>query len=587
MAFNFNSEFAEPEFGFPALDENPAPPAFPVIPAAPAPAPAYCNPRDLVLRPDQPGQQGTLLYQGVAALPEQQIRPLGAQLQLRLPQPQPQQQQQTGPLGAPVPQPQLRLPQPQQQPQQQRQGPGHLHPPNWASWPGYLQRQNLLGVWPRAVAEKAEKHNYGLITARLAAGRDAGFRDEAAIVEERGYWHTRPGRPVHDQPRRVMNVIRAVDAAARRVEEAWATRKSRDGRHEALVVDDKSGRCPGLHKLVGHMGSPEQTGQYYNILVTRSLQNSRYYLGHGGGDYIFRYLGQPLTGNHDVLLGWEDQEAFQYCGQVPRPQAEYLCRLEALAPQVVRILASVIGFHNRAGKGQLPCAISRICRKDSPLTSPDLARLAIVWNKMFPAGKDPVGLMHEVANNPVVEEFAWLLAVLIKDRRRLLTAQLSPLVYCLERATQRNLLKIAEGRYKRLKYFAYLQLFSGKDEGSLLVFQDDSIQNVHEFYRQPRFHDDPLHPSFRSKPVDVSAALALSRQHRNPGWETDEEDPEPPAAQQPESESELSDAPSDIDLEDAPPLEQDSSSEDTIFALLQSYSSSTLSEESREPSTNA
>lgn len=66
-------------------------------------------------------------------------------------------------------------------------------------------------------------------------------------------------------------------------------------------------------------------------------EGNRRYGGHRGGDFVFRYRGRRHYGHDDPLR-------FEYQGQVPRTSAEYVYRMNAIAPRVWDVLRAVLGF---------------------------------------------------------------------------------------------------------------------------------------------------------------------------------------------------------------------------------------------------
>ncbi|KAH7131488.1 hypothetical protein B0J13DRAFT_642202 [Dactylonectria estremocensis] len=416
-------------------------------------------------------------------------------------------------------------------------------------WDVYIQRFGFKAIWQAKLGSEQER--YGAITAHLKAEDQGKSQAEADIVEQRAFWKCLPGRGSRMSPDSLSDKLKVIDDAALEVEKSWATKACNGLKHAKFTTDDKSGRRPYLYKQVEHYDNVTQAVS--EILVTESLNFTRYYLGHREGDFIFRYCpahpaahGAFVDKDNGLAVG---RDSFWFCGQVPRPQKHYLLRLQAVKCALIRAIASIIGFC-AVNHSRLPCFITRSCKGATDMPREELVKLADFWSSQFPARKrmpfDTLGLM---LGSPYVGEFAYLLEKQIDQESVLaLKTELEPLVRILESGTRLKFNAIAKEYSTQLECRAYKQLFSGEHPANLLVFSDDYVNDIHRFYKQPHYHSDPYHPANRYKRVDIADALALSQRLRDPDWHRDNE--HQAGDDESDSDSELSQAPTDDEEED-------------------------------------
>ncbi|KAK7403007.1 hypothetical protein QQX98_011248 [Neonectria punicea] len=552
MSLDFNSGFGQGPTGFATPNGAPTARAGPTIPAVPA----FAAP-----------QHQAFVFQNQASVSQDQASVSQDQASVSQPQPFVSEQQKLQPPGHPQQQQQhwhqqhWRHQQQQQQQQQQNEKPT---PARWVCWSQFLRRHDFLDVWLKGLPTGAERDNYSNLRARITAWDEACLAREKLLIDQRDYWINISSNH-HTIPQTFTNALNTISNVAREVEQSWAKKENDHQKHAKFLIDNKSGHQPDRYKVVGHVDFTGQGAHY--VLVGGTLQGSRYYLGHNGGDFIFQYSNQPPLGSHCPFLGFEQaHQTFQYRGQVPRPQSEYIDRLQEVIPCVLRVLSSILGYHNKVGHLTLPCPIQRISRKNSKVNRFDAKHLHDIWVKVFPTGHEPRGLKPVARANPIVEEFAYLVVACLKGPKgEALKFELRPLIHCVESMSGSTLLNLAKAREARLLSIAREQLFAGTDADmcNLLIFQDDSVQDIHQFYNQPQYLDDPLHADYPAERVDVSPALRISRDLRRQGWGNDpslffvapsdlelQPEPQPDLEPQPtpSQEIELNDAPSDLEL---------------------------------------
>lgn len=131
---------------------------------------------------------------------------------------------------------------------------------------------------------------------------------------------------------------------------------------------------------------------------------SKYYLGHVGGDYIFRY--DSFGNGHS----YASPERFVFDGMVPRPQREYLMRFQiSVLPRVVDMIIGILAFLP-ASPDFIHPNLQAIRNNADYLSARDILYLVGIWTAKF---CDPATGAYSVPEclrltGPIVEELGWL-----------------------------------------------------------------------------------------------------------------------------------------------------------------------------------
>jgi hypothetical protein len=154
-----------------------------------------------------------------------------------------------------------------------------------------------------------------------------------------------------------------------------------------------------------------------DLYAPSTFQDTRYYLGHKGGDYIFELRRDdwdpPGSTFHKPAfadLGWttlevNQKEHFQFRGLVPRPPKEYHRRLkDFVLPSVMGIIVSYLAF-NPARRNLLTPEMDAILQDLANIMPHNVELLQNIW-----AQKHSAGRRHSFNGSPPAKicEFAWL-----------------------------------------------------------------------------------------------------------------------------------------------------------------------------------
>lgn len=369
-------------------------------------------------------------------------------------------------------------------------------------WESCMEQRDFQHLW--TTDEDGEHEKYEKIRARLTADDKIREQREKEIIQQCAHWADR----LRSQATRLTGErddLKLLFDTITKVQFNWASNMQADSGQAAYLSNLDYHRDHGqLFRLkrVVIPGCDNTTAK--ELAVTTTLSHSRYYLGHQGGDYIFRYRDRHDAGLDDPLNmrsmleneptwpsdiwnnpHWlsqfltDDSELemmnrFTYCGQVPRPQKEYMARLETLYPDVIAIASSIIHFLAET-QGKCPCSLYQ------RLPPADLGRLAIaflqrLWVYCMHDDRDRMVLhvQSKAKNNPKILEFAFVVARVAAVHRRILI-EMGPLLTVLEAATGLTLFEMINQYDLRAAEIAHQELFRTGDFTHFMVFEDDSI----------------------------------------------------------------------------------------------------------------
>ncbi|POR33673.1 Uncharacterized protein TPAR_06130 [Tolypocladium paradoxum] len=396
------------------------------------------------------------------------------------------------------------------------------------SWNRYIALHGFQSVWEGR--DQTEQDKYGDIVARLEEEEKGRKAAEVRLVREKKWWSERRRLVDLDQHEAELGVI---FAAADEVQLAWAGRTNADSLnalHEELWAQ---ARPQQLYSKVRVWVGDHADVNSKEVTVATTLSVPRYYLGHQGGDFVFRYH-QEDNGNGLEDLGPDDESAkttysmweksrwrsdwrwgpvdlpgqFQYCGQVPRHLKEYTARLEVVLPAVVLVVVSLIGFVPDQDNLSLPEELEQLRRLDVLHSSRgSFAELRRQWEQRFPTVPDEV--RNKVRRSAMVLEFAHLLAKMTAAGARALPENLASVVHTLERATGWTFFEMVDRADEYTARRAVHDLLHAKEFEHMFIFQDAEIEHVHDYYTNRNFRTHRSHPLRRYESVDVSAALAV------------------------------------------------------------------------------
>ncbi|OAQ64062.1 hypothetical protein VFPPC_16150 [Pochonia chlamydosporia 170] len=394
-----------------------------------------------------------------------------------------------------------------------------------ARWEEYLRQQNLEGLWRGPLGK--EQDRYRPVLESLAAEDRVRQRQSTAIREQKMKWSVKLRcRETRERLAQYKGELKTIFDAANEDLRYQTQRQQMEAAHQRHLAANH--RCATrLVKLPG--GSDEDACE---LEVATSLSRTRYYLGHKGGDYIFRYQefyafyslyrefgagGDAWDPNGPVChhpgsevnlqCDEETRSDFQYCGQVPRTWKEYASRFEMVCQDIMRLFGSVISFEP-LGDGVLINEVYRPCLEVTNIGVKSLNRLEKTWNVRV--AKDSAffsWVQSMAAGNFKLLEFAFLLNRLDEMSGGLFKKQVRSLVELFGSVTDKTLPEMCEAYEGIMKEEAMKELLDERNFEHCMVFEDDTVEDPHAFYANNEFCSDLDHPRNRFNPPPIQRAL--------------------------------------------------------------------------------
>ncbi|CAG7555359.1 unnamed protein product [Fusarium equiseti] len=229
-----------------------------------------------------------------------------------------------------------------------------------------------------------------------------------------------------------------------------------------------------------------------------AVQNSRYYLRHRPGTYIFKLRSDMGSGLHTFMgaAGCVTIGDFEYMGQVPRHESVYELRFKAMLGDVMRLfIGELRELHALSDPNQEP----------EP-QGPDPAKMRSTegYTKVWELWKDfsnrsegawpTSNLQFKFKTCPIVLELGWLMNLLPCWRSG--NGEQHPLEELMVSATGTSLSELST-RWEAKERAAALNMLKSGDPDLMIYIPTPDIEDIHNFYRQARFDSDPLNPKFK------------------------------------------------------------------------------------------
>ncbi|KAJ4127134.1 hypothetical protein NW768_008760 [Fusarium equiseti] len=201
----------------------------------------------------------------------------------------------------------------------------------------------------------------------------------------------------------------------------------------------------------------ERTSVMIGVYEPNAVQNSRYYLQHKPGTYIFKLRYEIGTGRHTFMgaAGHVTIGDFEYMGQVPRHRNLYDFRYRVILGDVMKLFT-----------GEL--------RELHTLSDPD--------QEPESQGPDPGQMLSTKFCTKVWE--------LWKDFSNRSGGTLEALIVS---ATGTSLSELSN-RWEAKERAAALNMLRSGDPDLMIYMPTPDTEDIHTFYSQARFDSDPLNP---------------------------------------------------------------------------------------------
>lgn len=368
------------------------------------------------------------------------------------------------------------------------------------SWNQYIALHGFQDVWDDS-QHRAEQDRYGRIVAHLEACEEQKKATQRETVREREYWAIKMRRGPHclgALEGEVQEIIKAADA----VQLEWAHERTLQDHHEREVNrrrNSQGGPWSQKKVRIGEWGDEDAK----EVTVATNLsENPKYYLGHAGGDYIFRYREEEVadpfetSSEQEILdIRWEELSSgcgssilgsdpgdqpwrFTYCGQVPRPFKEYMARLQVVIPAWVNMMVSLVGFHRGGGTAEpLDPRLRAMAGLDMASSREELYALVELWINEFAdrAGAPPETIRNRLRRSAKPTELAYLLRMASLSCFDALE-KMAPIIELLQISTGWSLFHMVDMEDVRTSRRALHELLHERKFEHVLVIEVDDVR---------------------------------------------------------------------------------------------------------------
>ncbi|KAF4996152.1 hypothetical protein FGRMN_4644 [Fusarium graminum] len=291
----------------------------------------------------------------------------------------------------------------------------------------------------------------------------------------------------------------------RKARESRMVRGLSHSRARGLYVDDGTDDSPVTKSLT--LCDPAlETSVPIRVVEARFVREGRWYLGHPPGTFIFQYhdFRTCTEDGYQTIMGSESvvcELNFTYMGQVPRHPKLHAARVRQMWKFMLTLFISELQL--KAGPRHLELYPDlEAMLTESHVQSADVFQP--VWEHWERRSLEPGAGSIRFPDNttrtnfsrlPHVQEFAWHMCTLMREHHDPNSdAPDHPIWLLLASSTGLPVEKLAGLWEDRLRNTAEEKLRSGSRENLFIYEVEPETEDIHQFYRQPPFDDDPINP---------------------------------------------------------------------------------------------
>ncbi|KAL6916079.1 hypothetical protein FSST1_007574 [Fusarium sambucinum] len=294
----------------------------------------------------------------------------------------------------------------------------------------------------------------------------------------------------------------------KRIEQYYSLLSLTQERHRGRLIDDGTDYSYTTTSVRACVNIFEEVGVTIQVCRAMSVQNGRWYLGHCPGTYIFKYRGSQIAGSDsDSFMNARGyiSNNFEYAGQIPRLEEMQKQRLGLLFPKMLRLFISELQvFAGLQHRETYPELEEMLLERVESATS-----FHRVWNHWRNANLNvtewpDAEVQNCFVSHPRILELAWILNYL-KRRHSGENQPPEPLELLIISATQKQLPELASLWEDREQAVAWNMLKSGRRTGLFVYEVTRETEDIHNFYSQAQFSDDPLNPAIAHSFIPLSS----------------------------------------------------------------------------------
>ncbi|KAM0343414.1 hypothetical protein ACHAPU_008595 [Fusarium lateritium] len=295
------------------------------------------------------------------------------------------------------------------------------------------------------------------------------------------------------------------DENLRKVLEHRLSREESNGRARGPYMDDGTESC-FVTKPLTLQNSALEISVPIRVVEKSFVREGRWYLGHPPGTFIFQYYNvQACTGDgYQTFMGSQgiiSEMDLVYMGQVPRHPNLHAARVRQMWKYMLTLFISELQL--RAG----PKHLELYPDLEAILAEPHVQSADVfqsVWEHWERRGSEPgtalMGFPNAMTQKNFsrvkhVQEFAWHMCTLRReapDSDR--DAPEHAVWLLLASSTGLPAERLAALWDSQLQGIAEEKLRSGMRDNLFIYEVEPGTEDIHQFYRQPPFDDDPINP---------------------------------------------------------------------------------------------
>lgn len=361
-------------------------------------------------------------------------------------------------------------------------------------WVKFLKDHGLEDIWDTTEVSEQEKYAE-MVEIQERAHQEHQMKEEQLIISKKKWlkMQDKGFKPPSPQRRMIAHVVKAGESLDRK-------RKAQEPADEPAPKRLRVSKYAEVQKQnrlqVVDLRDADYTHGVFRVHVLHYLRGTRYYFGHAGGNYIFRYkeskydvVGIPkkepdtwdfssdqwFHSDFDIPVPEDAHECLSYAGQVPRPLKQYLWRMRRILPNVMRMLLTVVAFDSGHGRRQFGKVYGTLYEKAGDSAEKVLKHLCKKWEKRYPT-KDSVPdfLAKEFASHPTILEYILLFSKCysVSQNNQMLEAQ-RRLVHLMERAAKKTFWELTEAATIHEEFRARAVMVFNSDSPHVLVYEDE------------------------------------------------------------------------------------------------------------------
>lgn len=372
-------------------------------------------------------------------------------------------------------------------------------------WAKFLKDHGLEEIWDTTEVSEQQKYDE-MVESQEQTYQEHRVKEDQLIISKNAWraMQEKGFKPRSAHRRMIAHVVKAGESVERKQKTQKLANRRASRKLSASRYDDaqKQNRLETID-----LRDADYTHGVFRVRVLRYLAGTRYYFGHAGGNYIFRYneskyditdipkkepdrsqfsSDQWFHSDFDMPVPEDAHECLAYVGQVPRPLKQYVWRMRHICPDVMRMLLTVVAFDSDYERRQFRAVYGALYEKPLDLTTEAVAQLHKKWQERYPTKESvPDFLATEFASHPTILEYIQLFSKCysVSQSNDMLEKQIG-IVHLVEHAAKKTFWELTQAAAIHEEFRARAVMVCNSKSPHVLVYEDE-FENV-------RYVDRPL-----------------------------------------------------------------------------------------------